>query len=133
MEAGMDFLSTAQKELQEELGLSVGVSDLELAFIQRFSGISEFDGEIFNDQEINQIYVLKKDLDISKLHLQLEELSEVVWMDADEIVKRLEDNDKEICLNQKEYSKVLNIIKNKSREDVNKRIINLRTREDEVR
>ena len=61
----------------------------------------------------DKFYFLKKDIDISKLKLQEEEVSEVVWMDAEEIKKRIDAKDKEISIDTKEYEEVYKEIKNR--------------------
>ena len=111
MTGGMNFEETAIRELKEELGIDVDASELEYAFTQRISKESMFRGEKFIDNEINKIYMLNKDLDISSLELQEEEVPEVIWMDGEEISKRLEAGDTELCLNEKEYNGVLAMIK----------------------
>ena len=110
VEAGMDFKATAIKELQEELGITVSPEELQEAFFQRYSSIDEFRGEPFNNQEVNMIYLLEKDLDISNLTPQPEEVEEFVWMDASEIQKRIQANDKEFCLVEKEFNQVIDKI-----------------------
>lgn len=110
---GMDFESTAIKELEEELGLKIKKTDLEFAFEQRISYKRFFHGKFFHDEEINKVYLLNCDVDISKLTLQKEEISEVVWMNSETISKKIEENDKEICLSSKEYNAVLDIVKQK--------------------
>ena len=113
MEAGMNFEETALKELEEEIGLKIKPSELIKAFQRRVSQIDTFYNEVFNNQEINAIYFLKKDIDISKLKLQEEEVSEVVWMNADEIKRRIDAKDKEISIDAKEYEEVYKEIKNR--------------------
>ena len=121
MEAGLSFEETAIKELEEELGLKIEKGELTGAFKQRFSNITEHNGKKFNNQEINEIYFLRRDdLDISKVELQEEEVSEVVWMDTEEITKRLEQEDKELCLDKEEYLKVLDRIREREKMEENK-------------
>lgn len=113
MEAGMNFKETALKELEEELGLKIKPSELKKGFQRRISQINTFHGGIFNNQEINIIYFLKKNIEISELKLQEEEVSEVVWLDAEEIKKRLDNGDTEISIETKEYERVYKEIKSR--------------------
>ena len=54
------------------------------------------------NKHFNEYYIANKDLDETKLKLQLEEVSEVKWIDEDEIISKIKDNyngitDKEGC------------------------------------
>ena len=126
MEAGMNFKETALKELEEELGLKVKASELKKGFQRRVSQINTFHGSTFNNQEINIIYFLKKDIEISKLKLQEEEVSEVIWMDAEEIKKRLDAKDKEISIDTKEYERVYKEIKSREEKKMEESKIELK-------
>ena len=58
-------------------------------------------GEIIN-KHFNEYYIVNKDIDISKLILQEEEVSEVKWFKKDDVIRRINDNydgitDKEGC------------------------------------
>ncbi|MCD7894064.1 MAG: NUDIX domain-containing protein [Erysipelotrichaceae bacterium] len=111
VEAGMNFDDTALKELREELGIIVDASEIHYEYKMRYSSIDKFYEKIFNNQEIIYIYTLKKDIDISELKLQKEEVSDAVWLDGDEISDRLHHKDPEFCIFEDEYDKVLKIIK----------------------
>jgi len=58
-------------------------------------------GDIVN-KHFNEYYIATKEIDETKLHLQKEEVSEVKWIDKDEIIKKIKNNyegitDKEGC------------------------------------
>ena len=76
------------REAKEELGIDLNEKDL------RFLGsvISEDKkGEIVN-RHFNEYFIANKDLDESKLKLQEEEVSEVKWVDKEEIIRRVKNN-----------------------------------------
>ena len=109
MEFGMDFFQTARKELEEELGIQV--DDLRPVFRRRSSNITLQNGEIFNDQEIAEVYLLRMDdLELSKLRLQAEEVSEVLWAELDTVCTRLEKGDGELCLDPEEFRQVAQLM-----------------------
>ncbi len=110
VEAGMGFDDTARKELNEELGLVVSPNALRYAFTQRIHQVNDFHGKLFDDREINRVYLLEYDVDPATLHLQAEEVSTVVWMDSAEILQRLEAGDREFCLDKEEYRRVLSAL-----------------------
>ena len=110
MEAGMGFEETAIKELGEELGLTVEKGILTRAFRRRCSNVSQQHGKTFNDQEINEIFLLRMD-DLTAVKLQEEEVSEVLWLPMDTITTRLEQNDRELCIDKEEFREVAKAIK----------------------
>lgn len=86
------------RESKEELGIELNKSDI------TFIGASistNMKGNIIN-KHFNEYYVANKEIDEKKLKLQEEEVSEVRWIDKDEIIAKIEDNyngitDKEGC------------------------------------
>lgn len=98
IEHGSDFLPTALKELSEELGIRAEATDLVELFTRRVAHDEVFYGRPFVDREFNRVYLLTKAVDISQLTLQASEVSEVVWMDASEAIRRLEQGDRELCM-----------------------------------
>ena len=75
--AGETSIQGAIRETFEELGIQTKESDYKFVF------------EYIQDKsfEIAQVYLLKINLDISKLNLQKEEVSEVKWLSYDEFKK----------------------------------------------
>lgn len=110
VEHGSDFLETAVKELGEELGLTVLPQDLEELFTRTIRHENQFRGRQFLDHEINKVYLLKFTPADSDFRIQLEELSEVVWMDANLIVQQLQAGNPEYCLDAEEFSLVVSRI-----------------------
>lgn len=89
---------TAIRECQEELGIELEQRDL--AFIGATISTNNI-GDVVNNH-FNEYYIARKDLDLATLKLQPEEVSEVKWMDADEIIRRVQNHydgitDKEGC------------------------------------
>lgn len=86
------------REIKEELGIDIDKNDI--LFIG--SAIStNIKSNIINNH-FNEYYIVNKDVDISKLTLQKEEVSEVKWFNKEEIITRIKDNfdgitDKEGC------------------------------------
>lgn len=116
VEAGMDFEETARKELMEELGLDVSSGELYEAFSQRFSAIDEFHGKRFHNEEIDRVYLLERAPEPASLKLQPEEVSEVLWMDAEELAERSARGDSEICIDPQELQRALDAIGKRLRE-----------------
>ena len=71
--------TAAERELLEEIGYKIDLSDIRPHFSVNF----EFG---FDDY-----YLIEEDIDINKLILQYEEVQKVKWASKDEIIKMLED------------------------------------------
>ena len=86
------------RECKEELGIQLNKSDM--IFIGS-SISSNVRGNIINNY-FNEYYIVNKDVDETTLKLQEEEVSEVRWIDKNEIIERIKNNyngitDKEGC------------------------------------
>ena len=86
------------RECQEELGIELDKRDITFLGASISSNIK---GDIVNNH-FNEYYIANKEIDETKLKLQEEEVSEVKWIDKDEIIGKIKDNyngitDKEGC------------------------------------
>ena len=86
------------REAKEELNLNLTKDNI--IFIG--SAISTNVKEGIVNNHFNEYYIANKDIDISTLKLQEEEVSELKWVDKDEIIRRIRNNyegitDKEGC------------------------------------
>lgn len=76
------------REAEEELGISLNKNDI--TFVG--SSIStNVQGDIVNNH-FNEFYIVNKDIDETTSKLQEEEVSEVKWVDKNEIIERIKDN-----------------------------------------
>lgn len=86
------------REAKEELGIELNKN--EMTFLG--SSISTNNkGDIIN-KHFNEYYIVNKDLDETSLTLQKEEVSEVKWIDKNDIIQKIKNNydeitDKEGC------------------------------------
>jgi len=85
--AGELGFEAALRECREELGVSLQPTDL--TFIGGCIS-AERQGDIFN-QHFNDFFVARKDLALSDFTLQPEEVSEVKWVDEDDIVRDIKE------------------------------------------
>ena len=76
------------REIKEELGLSVKKE--EIIFIGCSTSINK-KGDILN-KHFNEYYIVTKDIDEKNLSLQKEEVSEVKWINKEEIIERIKNN-----------------------------------------
>ncbi len=84
--AGEFGFQTVIRETKEEIGIDVNKKDI--TFIGA-SISSNQKGEIINNH-FNEYYIVNSDVDEKSLKLQEEEVSEVKWIDKEEIIKRIQ-------------------------------------------
>lgn len=106
MAAGDDPLSSAIREIGEELGLSVTAEDLE--YIGRHQGNFDdvFYGIPFHDREFSNVYLVRKEIRIEDLRLQESEVESVCWMDYDACAKAVQENTMPHCIYPDEFRMV---------------------------
>lgn len=97
--AGEDSITSALRETQEELGLQIEPND----FIQigELKQMSSRVGYINN--EISPVYVIRKDLDISQIKLQEEEVAEVKFITVLELKNLVDNQDPTFVPHAEEY------------------------------
>lgn len=103
--AGETAILTAERELQEELGLSI--KDFEIKQIGRVKEQLNNNGVISN--EFVTIYIVKGDIDISDIKLQKEEVSEAKWCSKAELNQLI--SNKEILPHVREYEILNELLK----------------------
>lgn len=74
--------------MKEELGVELNKENI--TFIGS-SISSNVKGDIVNNH-FNEYYIVNEDIDETKLKLQEDEVSEVKWIDEDDIIKRVQNN-----------------------------------------
>lgn len=106
--AGSDFVESALRELNEELGIKAAAHDLEECGMRRIHYDDIFHGRRFVDNQITKVFKIKmNDLDIETLNLQKEEVESVMWMDFDKCEENVKDNTIKHCI----YVEELEMIK----------------------
>ncbi|MCH5264677.1 MAG: GNAT family N-acetyltransferase [Lachnospiraceae bacterium] len=76
--AGDCSYQAAEREAWEELGLKLDLSDARPDFT------------IYGDHSFNDYYIVEQDVDLTRLHLQEEEVKAVRWADREEVLKMQE-------------------------------------------
>lgn len=85
--AGVDFLPSAVRELEEELGVQAKESELILCGQRSFSFDSEFHGKPFHDKQVSNVYLLWCDQEEEDFVLQESEVASVRWMRFDDCIR----------------------------------------------
>lgn len=76
------------REIKEELGIQIDKNDI--TFIGGAASIN-IKNDIIN-KHFNEYYIVNKDIEISDLKLQEEEVSDAKWFNKDDILTRIENN-----------------------------------------
>ena len=76
------------REVKEELGISINDDDIK--YLVGSTSINE-QGDIIN-KHYNECYLITKNIDISDIKIQKEEVSEVRYFSKDELLKRISNN-----------------------------------------
>lgn len=90
--AGVDFIPSALRELQEELGLSVNPGELIYCGQRRFHFSAEFHGKLFVDSQVSNVYCVWRDVEPENLHLQESEVESVCWMNLEKCKTAVREN-----------------------------------------
>ena len=95
--AGSQPLSSAIRELEEELGIHAEEEQLSFAGTFRIHVSDVFHGEPFRDNEVAFMYVYSDPVNIQDLILQKEEVEETVWEDLDRVIQAVIEEDPLYC------------------------------------
>ncbi|MCQ2482448.1 MAG: NUDIX domain-containing protein [Clostridia bacterium] len=107
--AGEDFLTSAVRELKEELGVSVNSNSLNYCGHRLIEIDDCFHGIDFHDRQFSNIYVLWLDRDEEDFVLQEEEISSVKWMDFYDCYSSVSRNSIKHCIDLGEIEMVRNL------------------------
>ena len=109
--AGVDFVSSAVRELKEELGCEVKPEELIYCGQRCFEFQDTFHGKVFHDNQVSNVYALWLDREPETFSLQKEEVSEVKWFDFQECMEKVEKNEIPNCIFTEEL-KMVEIVAN---------------------
>lgn len=100
-----DALISAKREIEEELGITT--NNLNIEYLKTVKESLNNNGIISN--EFVSIFIIYKDLDINKLKLQKEEVSEAKWFNYEELENLI--NNKQVIPHIEEYKILKEILK----------------------
>ncbi|KND47636.1 MAG: putative Nudix hydrolase YfcD [Parcubacteria bacterium C7867-006] len=103
--SGETSVEGAQKETREEIGLDIPKEEYQLVFTVRARVMKHFDD--FIDNEINDVYVVRRDLDISNLKIEKNEVDEVRWLDLETFENWTRTDVRMFADHDEEYSKLI--------------------------
>lgn len=100
--AGDNVFNTAQRELQEELGIRAEKEALQYVGSRQTSAQAVFHGKPFQNCEYSSIYLYQEPVEISELILQESEVEEVIWMDIARCLEGVKNNTFLNCIEEEE-------------------------------
>ena len=104
--AGDDPLSSALRELQEELGISASPEQLQEFGVQYKNYEGEFYGKPFRDRQRSILYLYTEPVEETTLTLQESEIESVLWMDYSEALQAICNGTIKHCIYEEEFRKL---------------------------
>ena len=104
--AGDDSLSSAMRELQEELGIIAKPEQLKEFGVQYKNYEGKFYGKPFKDNQRSILYLYTELVDFETLTLQESEIESVIWMDYNEALQAIRNNTIKHCIYEDEFRKL---------------------------
>ncbi len=102
--SGEDSKTSALREIKEELGLDIEEKALKFIFKAKDSSITN-KGTFINN-EFKDVYLIKKDIELHELKLDLLEVSEVKFISIEDLKQHIEDKDKTFVPHEEVYKKL---------------------------
>lgn len=98
--AGDDSLQGAIREIKEELGVDVTPSQLKLIGVRKKA---DKYSQTFINNEFNDVYLLRLSLDLDKITLQEDEVSEVKYIPINKFRSMIKTRDKTLLMHDDEF------------------------------
>jgi len=108
--AGADFVSSALRELEEELGVKAFPGLLIHCGDRRIISDDIFHGKEYHDRQYSRVFCLWLDKEESDFTLQSEEIDSIKWFYFDECVEAVRSNSILHCIDMEELDMIKNSI-----------------------
>lgn len=103
---GVDYISSALRELKEELGEEASSEELYYCGTRYIQYEEVFYGKPFRDNQVSKVFLLWRDKKAEEFTLQREEIEEVKWFDFYECMELVKNNAIPHCIMQEELEMI---------------------------
>lgn len=110
--AGVDYVSSALRELKEELGEEAAPEELIYCGTRYIRYMETFYGKPFRDNQVSKVYLLWRDKEAEDFVLQQEEIEKVKWFDFFECMELVKNNAISHCIMQEELEMIKAALEN---------------------
>ena len=104
--SGQDFLESAVRELEEELGVKAEPEELHFLFTHIGYHEQEFYGSLFKNHEYSRVYLYECNLREDGFQLQKSEVESVRWIDYRECLDGIRNDTLKHCVFPDEFEKL---------------------------
>ena len=108
LSAGEDSITSALRETEEEIGVKLRKDDIRYLFTGAERAV--LNNGTYIDNEIQDVYLVRTDLDMSDMVIQREEVAEVKFVDFGELKRRISGDAKNFVPHEEEYEKLFEIL-----------------------
>lgn len=106
IDAGEDAITAAIREVQEEINLTITKDDLIPLFTQRLHvDVNQISGR-FISNEVNTVYMLRKELNLTSVSGQRSEIDSLRWIPMPDLLTALRENNSNYCIPLSECERV---------------------------
>ncbi len=105
IDSGETEAVAALREIKEEIGVDIDVSELELISTIKHQSITN--NQTYFDNEFSDIYLVRLDLSLNELQKQEAELDDLKWVKISEFKKMIESSDPSLVPHPEEYEILL--------------------------
>lgn len=106
--AGQTSKEAAEREIQEEIGTHLDPTELEHLFT--VASHSTINNGTYIDQEFQDVYLVRKDLDLSKLVFSDREVEEVMYIDISELKRWVDEKKENLVKHTEEYNRLIELL-----------------------
>ena len=100
--AGDDWMTSALRELREELGVEAKPEDLQWLGTHRVEHDGDFHGKPFHNRQVSAVFVLRLDKPANEFQIQTSEIEAVEWTDLDDFIQAVRRRALPNCISLKE-------------------------------
>ncbi len=110
--SGESFIESALRELKEELGVHAVADELLYCGRRQFEYHKTFHGKEFWDNQVSNVYVLRRNIEYAELILQKSEIDTVLWMDLDMCFDMVKNKKAPNCIRIEELKMIASAVEN---------------------